>query len=118
MAKHAAAPWELITLDNPLDDWTGASLIIRSTECPGGIAAIIGGLGEEEQPTAHLFLAAPYLLAACKAQCEAIDELMARLIALDNDFMPTKSGQIWEAMLEGRRAIEMAENTAKTMATQ
>jgi hypothetical protein len=110
MAKHTALPWELVKLDKPTDDWAGASFIIRAPRAaPGGIAAIIGGLGEEEEPTANLFLAAPFLLAACKAQHKAMDELMAKLIALDDTFLPSKSGEIWEAMLEGKRAIAKAE---------
>lgn len=44
-------------LDAPLDDWTGARIIIRSEDCPGGVAAIIGGAEEHAQ----LIAAAPFM---------------------------------------------------------
>ncbi len=69
-----------------------------------------------------LISAAPELLAACKAQHEAIDRLFAMLILATNrkvidhhaaeQFLPTKSGQPWEALLQGNEAIKKAE--AKT----
>ena len=36
-------PLKLRTLPSPIGDWTGAHTIIFSEECPGGVAAIIGG---------------------------------------------------------------------------
>jgi hypothetical protein len=56
--------------------------------------------------------AAPELLAACKAQHEAIDRLFARLIASQDDFMPTRSGQPWEAAQLGFAAISKAEGAS------
>ena len=45
----------IANLSGPLDDWTGTRIIIRSEDCPGGVAAIIGGAEEY----ANLILAAP-----------------------------------------------------------
>lgn len=58
------------------------------------------------------------LLAACKAQHEAIDRLFAMLIvATGSDrpsesgmaFLPSQSGQPWEALVAGNAAIARAE---------
>ncbi len=43
---------------------------------------------------------------ACKAQHDAIDVLFAKLITLDESFLPSKSGKLWEALLEGNEALE------------
>lgn len=65
---------------------------------------------------ARLIAAAPELLAACKAQHEAIDRLFAMLIGLtrehtpDAHFFPTKSGQPWGACQQGNAAIAKAED--------
>lgn len=61
--------------------------------------------------------AAPELLAACKAQHEAIDTLFAMLLAITHrlsdepveKFYPSKSGQPWAAVLQGNAAIAKAE---------
>jgi hypothetical protein len=54
--------WEIIHIDK-LNDWTGASFVIRSEKAPGGICAVIGGLGEaEEEANANLFVAAKIML--------------------------------------------------------
>ena len=50
------------------------------------------------------------LLAACKAQHEAIDRLFAMFIQQDDSFRPSKSGQPWEAIKQGNMAIVQAEN--------
>lgn len=34
---------EIIELDKPFDDWTGATHVLRNAESPGGFAIIIGG---------------------------------------------------------------------------
>lgn len=54
------------------------------------------------------------LLAACKAQHDAIDRLFAMLIEATKDqkphcFFPTQCGQPWEAGKAGKAAIEKAE---------
>lgn len=54
-----------------------------------------------------MILAAPELLAACKAQHNAIDILMAHLIELDPTFLPSKS-RIWPMLLQGNAAIAKA----------
>lgn len=45
------------------------------------------------------------LVHAVHTQHEAIDSLMARLIVADSTFRPSQSGEIWEAVLCGRRAL-------------
>ncbi len=66
MPGFTPQPWEMTKLVGPLDDWTGAQFIIRApTGAPGGIAIIMGGLGEEEeQANAHLLRTAPEMYAA------------------------------------------------------
>jgi hypothetical protein len=63
--------------------------------------------------------AAPELLAACKGQKQAIDTLFAMLIiATRSDqpsesgmaFMPSKSGQPWDALVAGNAVIARAES--------
>jgi len=49
--------------------------------------------------------AVPELVAACEAQHEAIDRLFAMLIESKQDFFPSKSGQPWEAMQLGVKAL-------------
>ncbi len=48
------------------------------------------------------------LLDACKAQHDAIDTLLAMLIELDDEFMPSKSS-VWPKLLQGNAAIKLAE---------
>ena len=64
-------------------------------------------MGEEAEANARLIAAAPDLLAACEAQHKAIDHLLATIIGLDNDFMPTKS-PVWPMLLQGNAAISKA----------
>jgi len=51
---------------------------------------------------------ASVLFDASQAQHEGLDLLFARLIVLDKDFLPSKSGLPWEAMLKGNAAREKA----------
>lgn len=53
----------LTELAAPLDDWTGARIIIRADDCPGGVAAIIGGA----EHYAGLIAAAPLMRDALEA---------------------------------------------------
>jgi len=53
--------------------------------------------------------AAPTLYEACKEQHKAIDILFTRLIGLDHSFFPSKSGQPWSAVLQGKKALAKAE---------
>jgi hypothetical protein len=102
-------PWEIVELGGALDDWTSAHFVIRAPGAPGGLAVIMGGLGEvEERANANLINTAADLLAACKAQHDAIDILFARLISIDREFLPSKSGKPWDALLAGVKAINKA----------
>lgn len=64
------------------------------------------------------------LLAACKAQHEAIDRLFAMLIVAtrsghvrtEKGFMPTESGQPWDALVAGNAAIAKATGEAPATA--
>lgn len=53
--------------------------------------------------------AAPEMYEALKAQHGAIDLLFAMLIKRDKDFFPSKSGQPWDAMIQGNKALAKAE---------
>ena len=57
---------------------------------------------------ANLIAAAPDMLAALKAQHDAIDTLFAMLIERDRAFRPTESG-VWPNMVQGFEAIKRAE---------
>jgi hypothetical protein len=64
MPDFTPQPWELLELDAAIGDWTGARFIIRAPEAPGGIAILMGGLGEiEERANAHLFRTAAEMYA-------------------------------------------------------
>ncbi|MBA7533113.1 hypothetical protein ES705_25348 [subsurface metagenome] len=49
------------------------------------------------------------LLTACKAQRTAMDILFTMLLKLDKNFLPSKSGQPWEAVVLGSETIKLAE---------
>lgn len=51
------------------------------------------------------------LLAACKAQHEAIDTLLAMLVVRDHTFFPTQS-PVWPKLLQGNAAIVKAEGSS------
>ena len=53
------------------------------------------------------------LLDACKGQHEAIDRLFAELIKRDRNFLPSKSGQPWEAAKKGNEAVSKMEELLK-----
>ncbi len=80
----------------------------------------IAGLVAEKKPrvnavhvfseaNARLIAAAPDLYEACKEQHNAMDMLFAMLIERDKTFFPSKSGQPWEAMMQGNKVIAKAE---------
>jgi hypothetical protein len=50
------------------------------------------------------------LLAACEAQHDAIDTLLAMLIARDPTFLPSQCGKPWDALVVGHAAITKAKN--------
>ncbi len=55
-------PWIVIGPVGPIGDWAGSSFFVRAPKAPGGVAALIGGLGEvEEQANARLVGSAPAL---------------------------------------------------------
>lgn len=70
--------------------------------------ALVHGDDGSMLANALVMAAGPALLAACKAQHEAIDRLFAMLIEVTGDrqpFYPSESGQPWEAVLIGNAAI-------------
>ena len=69
-------------------------------------------LVKEPQDVAALQGAAPDLLKACEQQHTALDILMAMLIQRDPDFLPSKCGQPWAAVVLGNEAITKAEGDA------
>ncbi|HET6220160.1 MAG TPA: hypothetical protein VFE27_24240 [Acidobacteriaceae bacterium] len=46
---HTKPPWEVVKFSAPLGGWSGARFVVRAPDAPGGIALIIGGLGEAEE---------------------------------------------------------------------
>ena len=50
---------------------------------------------------------------ACKAQHNAIDLLFAKLIMLDRNFFPSKSGEPWEATVRGHEVLAKIEGQEK-----
>jgi hypothetical protein len=63
----------------------------------------------EVEANARLIAAAPDLLAAVKAQHNAIDILFAMLIERDRGFLPSQSRVPWAALLKGNATIAKAE---------
>lgn len=50
MLQPTKAPgWEVVEFETRLTDWSGAGFIVRAPSAPGGIALIIGGLGDNEE---------------------------------------------------------------------
>jgi hypothetical protein len=43
------APWGVKEFNERLTEWSGAKFVVNGPGAPGGIALIIGGLGEEEE---------------------------------------------------------------------
>lgn len=79
-----------------------SACIARVCGAPEGI--------DECVANAHLIAASPDLYEACRVQHDAIDFLFAKLIALDKNFFPSKSGQPWSAIIQGNKAVAKAEN--------
>jgi hypothetical protein len=94
-----------------MDDWTGSRYVVRSAKhAPGGIAVIMGGLGDaEEQANAHLVAASPQLLATLKELRRSFH--MAQVV------MDAESRKIARSILEDVDAvIAKAERTEGTHA--
>ena len=111
-SKHTQGPWEVhkMTSTYQIPIWAESKWI---GNIDAGIDADIA------EANARLIAAAPEtkdqrdeLLKACKAQHEAIDRLFALLISHDSGFFPSKSGQPWQAILQGNAAIAEAEKQA------
>lgn len=106
---HTPGPWRIrewedgdgharISIDGDID----ATLTFR------GLANVPYDNGDESlMANARLIAAAPDMLAALKAQHEAIDVLLAMVIGLDKTFLPTKSS-VWPKLLQGKAAIDQA----------
>lgn len=98
MSAHTKGPWVVEA---------GGPRLVNTHACVISAADGLGPVAYSTREYARLVAAAPDLLAACQAQHHAIDVLMARLIALDPEFMPTKS-TIWPALVAGSDAIAKA----------
>lgn len=68
----------------------------------------IQGCGKHLTELIAIYHSQSDLLAACEAQHEAIDQLFALLIWKDEKYLPSKSGQPWEAFQQGNQAIDAA----------
>ena len=76
LLRFTKPPWEILgPFREPAADWTRSRFIVRAEEAPGGICAIIGGLGEEEEGNAYLIAAAPLMRQALKAWQMDMDRL-------------------------------------------
>ena len=53
------------------------------------------------------------LIDACRAQHDALDALFSRLCTLDAQFVPSRSGQPWEALVKGVKAVTFALHARK-----
>jgi len=49
------------------------------------------------------------LLPTLKAYHNAVDELLARLVLADKEFMPSQSGKPWQAIVDGNKVIQRIE---------
>lgn len=106
-AAHTPGPWYLdwdMTRINVHAEGVQIAIVRRSTK--DGTASPIYD-DAEARANARLIAAAPELLAACKAQHQAIDLLLARLIELDSTFLPSES-PAWAAVTSGHAAAAKA----------
>ena len=115
-SKHTPGPWtiERCGIDLPEND---VLIVGHPNSSDMSVIRTIGRLFSYDRPevnkaNARLIAAAPELLDACKAQHEAIDRLFALLISHDSGFFPSKSGQPWQAILQGNAARAEAEKQA------
>lgn len=81
---------------------------VRSYDCD--FCSHVGSDIDAARAHRNVHVAGPDLLVACKAQHDAIDILLATMIAKDAKFMPTKS-RIWSILVQGNAAIAKAEPT-------
>ncbi len=104
LVVHADRPVERIAISRRYTDASARQCI----QFVGEAYFAAGHPESEMDANARLMAAAPDLLAACRAQHEAIDRLFAALIELGKDFYPSRSGQPWDAMVAGNAAIAKA----------
>lgn len=85
-------------------------LVFKCEDCGEGWTGEQGEVARTEAVNAHLASKTPQLVAALRAQHEAIDRLFAMLVAktlhAQEPFYPSESGQPWEAMQAGKAAVE------------
>jgi hypothetical protein len=115
--KHTAGPWRIDDYDRTMIWATDAHMRICDIRGWGHLTGACSlNLPDAEaeaiqEANARLIAAAPELLAACKAQHEAIDMLFAMLISVDKTFFPSKSGPPWDALVQANAAIAKAEGS-------
>jgi hypothetical protein len=99
MPAFTEPPYVIIEISPIANDWTGARFIVCAPEgAPGGLVAIMGGLGEaEERANAHLCSAAGELFNGCNALIGLI-----QLVCSRKDMPP----QIKEALETSHRLAE------------
>jgi hypothetical protein len=112
---HTLGPYQLVVLDAPLSDWTGARFVIRSKKhAPGGVAVIIGGTGEQEEgATARLFQQAPELLKSLKSACEWMEAELQNIGGCDHSVGICSCGDR-SALAGYREVIAAAEKVPAT----
>lgn len=101
-SKHTQGTWEIKDVGYPKDKefWIclGQDVIAKVSNTK---------IEEQADANARLIAAAPALLEACKAQHEAIDRLFAVLISNLPMYLPSESGQPWDALKQGNTAIAL-----------
>lgn len=85
-------------------------VVFDCRQCNESYTGEQGEVARGEAVAAHLASRVPQLVQALRAQHEAIDRLFAMLIAktmhAEKPFYPSESGQPWDAMQAGKKAIE------------
>lgn len=105
---YTSGPWNLVALDAPLNDWTGARYVIRAKGAPGGVCIIMGGLGtKEERANARLIARAPHLIKivrdlrqslwSCQFVADAESRKLLREILADVDAEIAKATEATDA---------------------
>jgi len=110
----AAPPWAILT---------GNVVTLECSECK----RLVSRLQVIPQPPARELAAAGFTARenalktaqhALNEQHEAIDRLLARLSLNDQNFLPSKSGQPWAALLEGNEALKVVDQALRAEATE
>ncbi len=103
MSKHTQGDW----IVDAADVFPGEIDIEPATSRLNGGFIIARFSGSDRAANARLAAAAPDLLEALQQAHHVIDCLMAKCIAMDEEFMPTTSGH-WPAMQAVTAAISRA----------